>query len=100
MNTQPTPRHVPGAIAHSVKCWPEFFEEILADRKKFDLRKNDRSYAVDDWLELHEWQPDRREEDCKEGAASGRILTVRITCITSGLAGLKEGYVILGIQKL
>ncbi len=41
--------------SHDLKCWIEFFEEISTRRKKFELRKNDRGFAVGDTLILREW---------------------------------------------
>jgi Domain of unknown function (DUF3850) len=32
--------------AHEVKSWPEFFELVYNGTKTFELRKNDRGYAV------------------------------------------------------
>jgi hypothetical protein len=31
---------------HDLKIWPEFFADLLADRKQFQLRKNDRDFHM------------------------------------------------------
>jgi hypothetical protein len=61
---------------HDVKSWPEFFSPIIAGVRSHELRVNDRNYAVDDLLRLHEWDP--KIEDY-----TGRTAVVRITSITS-----------------
>jgi len=33
-------------MVHELKTWPEPFAGILAGRKRYEIRKNDRGYAV------------------------------------------------------
>jgi hypothetical protein len=40
---------------HFVKIHPEFFEEVVAGRKRFEVRRDDRGYRVRDLLFLLEW---------------------------------------------
>ncbi|WFU81275.1 DUF3850 domain-containing protein [Bradyrhizobium sp. CIAT3101] len=64
-------------ITHHLKCWPQFFNEIVAGRKKHDLRRaDDRNFRVGDTLVLEEYDPQR-------DAFTGRTLTVEVTYITS-----------------
>jgi hypothetical protein len=42
---------------HELKCWPKFFQHIITGTKRFEVRKNDRNFKVEDWLELREWNP-------------------------------------------
>ena len=44
-------------MKHELKVWPEYFEEIYSNRKKFEVRKNDRNYMVGDVLYLREYNP-------------------------------------------
>ncbi len=39
------------------KAWPELFKEVLAGKKKFDLRLNDFEIQEGDTLVLEEWNP-------------------------------------------
>lgn len=82
-------------ITHTLKIWPEFFEPVVNGWKTFDLRNNDRGFRVGDKLLLREWQP---------GSASytGREVTKMVGYILrpdmhAPTAGLRSGYVILGL---
>ena len=43
---------------HDLKCWPEYFQAVKSGIKPFELRKDDRGYAVGDVLHLREFDPD------------------------------------------
>lgn len=83
---------------HDLKCWPEFFDDLVVGDKTFELRKDDRNFQIGDTLLLREWIP-------KTEKYSGRKLTRRVTYKLehregAGCAadfGLKPGYAILGI---
>jgi len=84
---------------HELKIHPERFNDIIAGRKKFELRKNDRDFKLFQLLKLREWDP-------KTKKYSGAGCTVRITYIVVGDAetkkmfGLMPGYVAMGITLL
>ena len=61
------------AIIHK-KVWPEYFEEILAGRKKFELRLADFEVSEGDTLILKEWNPE-------SGAYTGRKTEVTATYV-------------------
>jgi hypothetical protein len=62
---------------HQLKCWPEFFEAIVAGEKTHDLRRaDDRDFHVGDTLLLQEFDPEARRY-------TGRTTRMRITFITS-----------------
>lgn len=89
------------ARQHDLKTWPEFFADLLAGRKPFELRNNDRDFHVGDELRLHEYDPKTKE-------FSGRVLLRKVTYILghrpeAGCAatfGIQPGYVILGITDV
>lgn len=83
---------------HELKIWPEFFEASLDLVKPFELRKDDREFALHDYLRLREWDPETKQY-------SGREIHRRVTYLLrhrpdAGCAatfGLQPGYVILGV---
>ncbi|MEK7187413.1 MAG: DUF3850 domain-containing protein [Patescibacteria group bacterium] len=48
------------------KTWPEYFEEVLSGKKKFDLRLNDFKLKEGDTLLLQEWDPRTKEYTGRE----------------------------------
>ena len=67
-----------GFTVHELKCWPEFFEAIVAGAKKHDLRRgDDREFMVGDLIKLREYNPATKEY-------SGREQVVEITYMTAG----------------
>ena len=72
---------------HELKILPRYFSEVVGRVKNFEVRKNDRNYAVGDTLLLGEW----------DGTAfTGRRLLRRVGYILSDPEYVKEGYVVLG----
>ena len=61
-------------MEHKLKTWPEFFEAIYEGNKAFEIRKNDREYAVNDILNLQEYDP-------ITGDYTGRFIKVEVTYI-------------------
>ena len=74
---------------HDLKCWPEYFEALRNGSKDFDLRKDDRGFAVGDWLRFYEWAP--------ETGYTGELHLERIAYILRDFEGLVPGYCILGL---
>ena len=63
--------------AHRLKCWPQFFDTILAGEKRHDLRRcTDRAFEVGQVLELQEFDPQSER-------FTGRVQLVEVTYITS-----------------
>lgn len=70
-------------MTHDLKCWPEYFEPLLDGRKTFEIRKNDRPFAVGDTLYLKECNPN----------FSGRRLTGRASqCSYAGTTPVATVY--------
>lgn len=77
-------------VVHPVKCWPQHFELVVAGRKPFEIRRNDRDYWVGDALRLQEWNPATGEYSLREHV-------VEISYITD--FEQKPGYVVLGLRS-
>ena len=77
---------------HELKTWPEFFTAIVDGRKRFELRKDDRGFAVGDGLILKEWNPNTK-------SYTGSQVVVIVTYIVKGFTGIQDGYVIMGISE-
>lgn len=61
------------AHIHDLKILPIYFAEVVAKRKTFEIRKNDRVFCVGDMVRLKEWE---------KGDYTGREVTARITYLT------------------
>jgi hypothetical protein len=83
--------------AHRLKIWPFEFAAVADGRKTFDIRRNDRGYAVGDILTLAEWEPD-------PGRYTGRCQRVQVVYLLAGPAaerfGLAPEHVAMGITRL
>lgn len=76
-----------------LKTWPEYFEAVLRGAKTFEVRTNDRPYAVGDVLNLHEYLP-------LSGSQTGRNLMVRVSYILPDGPFAFPGYVIMAIKPV
>lgn len=92
---------------HDLKCHPPYFEAVLRGDKPFELRRDDRGYAVGDVLRLREWLPDMyvdalddgsTREEAAEFAYSGRECRAAVTYALRGEPWLAPGYVALGLR--
>ena len=75
---------------HDLKIEKKYFNDVIAERKKFEVRKNDRGYQVNDILSLNEYDKDNQ-------VYTGRHISVKVLYILDDSAFLKEGYVVLSI---
>ena len=84
-------------MVHELKTWKEYFQMVVRGDKPFELRKNDRNFIGNDELLLREFDNETKEY-------TGRILHRRITYVLKGKEaekfGLKDGYCILGLDKV
>lgn len=76
--------------SHRLKTLPEFFEAVTEGRKRFEIRKDDRNFKVDDTLVLKEWNGQQY---------TGRKRTVHVSHIFRDAEkfGLQKGFVILSL---
>lgn len=78
---------------HDLKTWPAYFAAVADGRKTFELRRDDRGYAVGDTLLLREWEPDAERY-------TGREERRRVTYVVRDAPwfGLVPGFCILGLD--
>jgi hypothetical protein len=77
---------------HELKTWPEPFRKVVKGDKRYEIRKNDRGFAVNDILWLREWDPAVQEytkADCQ----------ARVISMTSGGSwGLPDDLCVMSIE--
>ncbi|MBS7050950.1 MAG: DUF3850 domain-containing protein [Ruminococcus sp.] len=71
------------------KILPEYFNEVIHDRKKIEIRKDEDNLQIGDAVVLREWDG---------GKYTGRETGIRIIYILRNVPeyGLMPGYVIFG----
>jgi hypothetical protein len=82
---------------HRLKTWPSFFEAIISGKKKFELRKNDRDFAVGDTIVLCEFDP-AKDVTLEGWKFTGREVPATITFIVQGVFGLPENLCVMSIE--
>jgi hypothetical protein len=65
---------------HELKTWPQFFDAIVDRSKAFELRVDDRNFAVGDRLLLREWDPEVSGRNTDDHY-TGREMIVDVTYI-------------------
>lgn len=80
-------------MLHDLKTWPQFFEDVRADRKRFELRKDDRGFQAEDVLLLREWNP-----EC--GEYTGRSVEVKVLDVRRVCFGLAPGFCAMSIELI
>ena len=79
-------------MEHELKIYPKYFEDVISGKKKFEIRKTDRKFAIGDVLILKEW------DNIKY---SGRLVRAEVIYLLSdNFIGIQPGYVVMGIKKL
>lgn len=76
-------------IIHKLKIAPCYYEEVIAYRKTFEIRKNDRYFKVGDRVLLKEYV---------NGEYTGRSVMFKITYLTD--YEQKEGYCVFSIYPV
>lgn len=88
---------------HELKTHPKYYHECKRGSKKFEIRKNDRDFKVNDILVLQEFLP---SGDLGEGYYTGEECKFKVTSIFEGgeyfaeLFGIKYGYCVMSIEKI
>lgn len=78
-------------VLHELKITPEYFSAVSSGEKNFEVRRDDRAYAVGDILKLKEY---------KGHSFTGNEVTVGISYILRDRNYCKEGFCILGIKPI
>jgi hypothetical protein len=95
-------------MVHELKTWPEYFQEVKAGKKTFEVRKNDRKFQVGDTLVLKEWKPkvySSVSPNELEGAYTGDEVRVTVTYLLISkpehisFIGVSSDVAIMAIQK-
>ena len=78
-------------MTHKLKILPEYFQAVWDNKKRFELRKDDRGYKVGDLLYLREFDGEKY---------TGSALLVKVTHILRDCSeyGLADGYCIMSIS--
>jgi len=84
-------------MKHELKCWPQFFQPLSDCVKTFELRKDDRGFALGDVLHLREWSPVSMKYTTRE-AVRVIVYILRAPLDTSEPA-LALDYCILGLVR-
>ena len=78
-------------MIHELKIAPDYFEKVITGEKTFEVRRDDRPYAVLDGLRLREY---------KHHGYTGREATVKVSYILRDKNYVKDGFGILGIKLI
>ena len=73
-------------MLHELKTLPQFFDEIITEMKRFEIRKNDRNFQKGDMLLLREWNGE---------SYTGHTQYARVTYLTD--FEQKPGFVVMSI---
>lgn len=84
---------------HELKTWPSFFAALLDGSKTFEVRRNDRDFAVGDVLVLREWDPTPSlyEPRGTTGKSTTRVVTY---VLRGGEFGIEAGFCVLGLAEV
>lgn len=78
---------------HELKIWPEYFSAVQDGSKTFEIRNNDRGFAIGDTLVLKEWDPEK-------GELTGRELERKVSfLLPGGNFGVEVGYCVMALTK-
>jgi len=78
------------ATTHDLKCWPQHFAAVRRGEKTFEIRRNDRAFAVGDQILLREFSP---ADTTYTGQTETRLITF---LLSEEEFGLVHGFVVIG----
>ena len=74
---------------HNLKIKPQYFKDVVAEIKKFEIRFNDRGCKTGDLIVLEEFD---------NKGYTGKYVNAEITYICNDPEFVKKDYVVLGIK--
>lgn len=81
---------------HELKTWPAFYEALLSGHKTFEVREDDRGFAVGDVLVLQEFDPELVARS--HPGYTGREMRALVTYLMpGGRFGIDPRFVVMGI---
>lgn len=81
---------------HELKCHPHFFEALARGDKNFEIRRNDRHFAVNDLLVIRKYDPGF-------GLVPGEeplLFVVTYMMTDEDFPAIAAGFVIMGIKPV
>lgn len=79
---------------HQLKILPKYFKQVKSNRKKFEVRKNDRDFQTGDFVSLNEFNPEKN-------SYSGNQIDIKITyLLTDSVEGIKKGFCVFCFEKI
>ena len=79
---------------HELKTWPDPFAALWDGQKRYEIRRDDRGFAVGDLLNLREWRPN-------DETYTGRVASCAVTYLSRGPDwGLPAGLVVMSITHI
>ena len=80
------------AKLHDLKTVQPFYDDVIAERKKFEVRLNDRNYQVGDQVKFCEYDAENQRYT---GMASS---LVKVSYVLDSPEFCKDGYVVFGFE--
>ena len=80
-------------MQHELKCWPEYYELSLYNRKPFEVRYNDRNFQEGDTIWMREWNPATERY-------TGRYAVFKVGYVLRDYPALKENHVAMTIKPV
>lgn len=74
---------------HLLKCVQPYFNALRDEVKNFEVRKDDRNYAVGDVLVISEWTGEKY---------TGFCLRRTVKYILRDFPGLQPGWIVMGVE--
>lgn len=85
-------------MIHKLKTWTQFYQDVVDQKKRFEIRVDDRGFRIGDYLDLIE------VDEHRGLAPTGKACRVEVTYVYRGSPedgfGFKENCVVMSIDLL